>query len=252
MEGTTEKLDFAMISTISIVYFTACGALWHIGYWSTFDINILQFISVGDIIKSFVFPFLSSSIVILLAYFFTNYITIADNIGKPDQYISGMGKNTKIGQYLNKNRMFFLTIYLGFIFFLYIYGNDYKWSYLPLPISIPIGIFLSHQTFFIKKIAHPDLRFFTVTFLALLPLISFGLAKQESLAIRDNKKYKIVTRIESESKNDLTYLIGYKYIGSGGNKIFLSKLDNTEIVYVNDNIILINSLETFSSTKIST
>lgn len=231
------KFDFAIISTISIVYFTACGALWHIGYWFTFDINILQFISVGDIIKSFVFPFLSSSILILFAYFFTNYFTIADNIGKPDQYFSGMGRNTKLGQYLNKNKMFFLTIYLGFIFFAFIYGNDYKWSILPFLLSIPIGIFLSHQPFFVNRISHPDLRFFIMTFLALLPLISFGLAKQESLAIRDNKNIKCVIRIETNSNTNLDSLIGLKYLGSGGNKVFLSKLDNSEIVYVNDNII---------------
>lgn len=237
MEGTTVKLDFAIISTISIVYFTACGALWQLGYWSTFDINIFQFISGGDIIKSFVFPFLSSSIILLLSYLFTNYFAIADNIGKPDQYLSGRGKDTKIGQYLIKNKMGFLTIYLGFLFFLYIYGNDYKWSILPFLLSMPIGTFLSHQTIFIKKISHPDLRSFIMTFLVLLPLISFGLSKQESLAIRENRKYKSVVRIETNSKSNFYYLIGYKYLGSGGNKVFLSKLDNSEIVYVNDNII---------------
>jgi len=110
-------------------------------------------------------------------------------------------------------------------------------DYPPFLLSIPISIFLSHQTIFIKKISHPDLRIFIVTFLTLLPLVSFGLAKQESLAISENKKYKSVIRIEANSKSNLDYLIGYKYLGSGGNKVFFSKLDNSEIVYVNDNII---------------
>lgn len=237
MEERTLKSEFAILSTVSIIYFTTCGALWHLGYWSTFDINILQYISVTDIIKSFVFPFLSSAIVLLFSYFVINYMTIADNIGKPDQYLSGRGKNTKIGQNLNKNKFFFLTIYLCFLVTLYIYGNEYKWEFLPILIAIPIGIFFSHQTFFINKISHPDLRYFVVTFIALLPLISFGLAKKESLSIRDNQKYKIVTRIESSSKTNLNGLIGYKFLGSAGNKLFLSKLDNSEIVYVNDNII---------------
>jgi hypothetical protein len=74
------KNNLAVISTILVVYFTICGTLWHIGYWSTFDINILQYITASDIIKIFIIPFLSSGLILLFSYLAFGYVTIADNI----------------------------------------------------------------------------------------------------------------------------------------------------------------------------
>ena len=232
-----KKPDFAIVSSMSIVYFTACGSLWHIGYWSTFDINILQYISVSDIIKSFIFPFLSSALIILFFYLLFNYVTIADNIGKPGKYFSGLGKETKVGKYLYKNRIIFLTIYIIFISFLFLMGNNMKWVLLPFLISIPIGLYLSYQKFFIEVIPHPDLRNFIFIFLVLLPLLSFGLAKQKSLTIQNNIEYKIVIAIGSNSQTNFKIFIGYKYLGSAGNKVFISRLDNSGIILLNDDSI---------------
>lgn len=231
------KNNLTVISSIMIVYFTICGTLWHIGYWSTFDINILQYITVGEIIKSFIIPFLSSGIIFLITYFTINYVTIADNINKTDKYFSGKGKDTRVGRYLNKNKYFFLTCYFVLLFFIYLFASHPKWLFLPLLLAIPIGIILSHQQLFINIIPHPDLRYFVLTLFVYLPLLSFGLSKYNGLNVRDNIKYKMISKIETSSKTNLDSLIGFKYLGSAGNKIFLSKLDNSEIVLLNDNLI---------------
>jgi hypothetical protein len=253
MITTISKPEIALISTISIVYFTICGTLWHLGYWSTFEINILQYLSISDIIKSFVYPFLSSVFVSLIIYLVVNYLPIViyklnyfsrfpssttnNSIVKPKRYWSGSGKDTKLGKFLNKHTLLFLFIYCNLIGVIYLFGNEMKWGILPIFISLPLGIYLSHKEYFIRIISDPDIRSFILTFIVILPLFSFFLAKRESLAIHDNAKYKVVLRIESNSQPKCKDLIGYKLLGSAGNKLFLSKLDNTELVYVNDNTI---------------
>ena len=91
--------------------------------------------------------------------------------------------------------------------------------------------------FFIEVIPHPDLRNFIFIFLVLLPLLSFGLAKQKSLTIQNNIEYKIVIAIGSNSQTNFKIFIGYKYLGSAGNKVFISRLDNSGIILLNDDSI---------------
>lgn len=234
-----EKLqnNLKLISTFMVVYFTICGTLWHIGYWSTFNINILQYITVVDLIKSFIFPFLSSGVFLLFGYLFTSYVTIADNINNPQKISSGKWRNTRVGKYLNKNKYGILTIYFCLISIIFIYGSHPKWILLPFLIAIPMGIILSHRKFSIDIISHPDLRNFTMVFFVCLPLISFGLAKYDGLAVRDNIKYRIVSDLECNSETNLESLIGFKYLGEAGNKIFLTKRDNSEMIMLNNNTV---------------
>lgn len=128
-----EKLqnNLKLISTLILVYFTICGTLWHIGYWSTFDINILQYITVVDLIKSFIIPFLSSGAFLLLGYLFMSYATITDNLNNPQKFDSGKWKDTRVGKYLNKNKYAFLTLHFILISIIFIYGDQPKWILLP-------------------------------------------------------------------------------------------------------------------------
>jgi hypothetical protein len=173
----------------------------------------------------------------LIGFLVVNYATIADNLDKPDKYLSGRGSNTRIGKYLIKHKFFILTCYFCLLSFVFIFGNQSKWIYLPLFIAGPIGIMLSHQNQFINLIQHSDLRNVVLVLIVYLPLLSFGLAKYNGLDVKNNVKYKMVLKIEGNSDKKLDSLIGFKYLGSAGNKTFLIKLDNSEVVLLNDNII---------------
>jgi hypothetical protein len=166
-----------------------------------------------------------------------HYCGGAYNINKPDKFFSGKGKDTRVGRYLNKNKYAFLTIYYAIISVIFIYGDQSKWVILPFFVAIPIGIILTHQNFFIDNIKHPDLRIFIMVLLVCLPILSFGLAKYNGLNVKENISYKMISKIESNSKANFDSLVGFKYLGTAGNKIFISKLDNSEIILLNDNSI---------------
>jgi cell division protein FtsL len=53
METLLNKVSY---TTIIVVHLFICGTLYIIGYWSTFDFDITNYIEIFDIPKSFVFP----------------------------------------------------------------------------------------------------------------------------------------------------------------------------------------------------
>jgi len=46
------------ITTFILVYLFFCGSLYLVGFWTTFDIDVTNFITIIEIPKSFVIPFL--------------------------------------------------------------------------------------------------------------------------------------------------------------------------------------------------
>ena len=60
------------ITIFAIPYLTLCAVLYHIAYWDTFNLNGLSYISVSDIIKSSVYPLLSTSTFGLIGIYIGN------------------------------------------------------------------------------------------------------------------------------------------------------------------------------------
>ena len=49
--------SFTTFASLVFAYITLSGCLWHLGYWSTFKFNFLEFANISDIFKSTVYPF---------------------------------------------------------------------------------------------------------------------------------------------------------------------------------------------------
>src|SRR5947207_4717496 len=93
-----------------VPYFVMTSGLFLIGYWSTFNIDIFQYIEFTEIIQSFVYPFLSTAVFIFLGIIFGEVIFDFDNNLKP-----GEGKQTTLGKFLNKYIRLLLFLYLALI-----------------------------------------------------------------------------------------------------------------------------------------
>lgn len=56
----TDILKKIPTTTILLTYLFICGVLYIIGFWSLFNIDISNLVTITDIPKSFVFPFVIS------------------------------------------------------------------------------------------------------------------------------------------------------------------------------------------------
>ena len=252
MTSENKGIDKTFWITILIMYFGTCGGLWHVGYWSTFDINYLQYVGLTDIIKNFAIPFLRTAGISIILYFVTNILQFANRQDNPDALYYGRASQTKAGIFLNKWSFIFMTIYFISIILILIYDDYKKYTYLPLYISIPISIYFTNQGLFYKQIVNPDLRNGVINFLVLLPLFAYCMAKMQSLAIYENHSYKVVKTVqlnESDSKNKADKLIGLKFLGSTTDVIFLSEMGNRETTFLNASNVLYISYESITTKK---
>lgn len=49
--------------TSIVAYMTITGCFWHMGFWSSFNINFLEYANIADVFKSTIQPFFSSTAV---------------------------------------------------------------------------------------------------------------------------------------------------------------------------------------------
>jgi len=246
-----EKLNPTIFITFMVLYFGACASIWHLTFWSNFDINFLQFIDITKIIKDFAYPFLSSCAVFTITFIASSLFHVFENVNysraefvkdekvelfKTESSIYGRGRNSSVGEFLNKNVKIFALIYCFFVFSVGKWGNDSKWTILPLMISPPIAILLTNRNIFFKRIQNLDIRFSLLNFIIILPLISYFYSMKASLDIYNNASYKVISNIKLKSddiKAVSKIFIGKKYLGAGNDKLFLIDLQNNEITIIN-------------------
>jgi hypothetical protein len=234
METSTNSKFNLAYATLLIAYFTACGGLWHIGYWTTFDINILQYLTLSDIIKSYIIPFITSSVYFFATYLYTAFIIYSTKIKNPGEHSFGKGANTKLGIMFNKYLSIILMLDFLLIVILLVWGPDYKWIFVAVLISAPISVRLTNTNLMTNIFANPDIRVSIFNFLIALPILSFGFAKWTSYKVFKNKNYEIISKLESNSLKNTNQLIGLKYLGTVGDVYFLSTVDNSEIIFLNN------------------
>ena len=248
IKSTLEKLP---LTTIIIAYFFICGLLYIIGFWSTFDIDITNFVSLTDIPKSFVLPFVLSQGIFLfhvLAYFIL-FPSIKDGEEKPKV----MYKRT-----LLKRILIILvhpdTLFAYLVSFIFITIKNYKseplfWYFSSLLIGTYLIYRFTKSTFIKNKIPYFITRLFVGYFICLLPIFSFSTGKILSLNTFKNQKIVYVNNlIDNNVCETNTIKIKkdenkYKLLGFLGDKLIISTLDNKKIIIINQS--------TFKSVELS-
>lgn len=203
-----------LIWTIAIPFSFFCAGIHHIAYWSEFNINGLAFLEIGDIIKSFIQPFLYTSIVNLTmqaaVYVFTSTF-VNDN-----HKIIVSGKSVK-------GMRICIGIYLIFVIVFSVvpvHVDKVKLIFLPF-IYIPLA------AIFLYKLLSPyinnrNILIQIICFSILLPTFSYTSGKYKALLIEENIKFQYV-KLSS----------GYvKFIGKTGDTYVFCSLDNRKKHFV--------------------
>lgn len=156
------------------LYSTVVGVLYLWGYWSIFHVNILEYLSITDIIKTTIYP-----IVYILAFTMMGAIigevmasATIRSVGLPQ----GVWRHTRIGIFLHKWMPIFVVIYMNITILLILYAPIWKWRLLPILLGVPLGLFAKRQGFLQSVIPHDSPRTVVIYLLATLPILSYGQA----------------------------------------------------------------------------
>jgi hypothetical protein len=212
--------DLKNFSIWAIPFLTICAGLYHLAYWDTFNINGLAYISLGDVIKSFLYPFISAIIMFVVGIIIGNFLM------PKKLFPEGEGSKTKIGKIINSTWFIeiLLLTWLILIYLLYKYGSVYRWIFWGFITGYVPWLYLNKIGFLSASFPNSRIRNGVLVVIIFLPIYSFSSGKINSEMVKDNIKYEFITEIKSTSIDNQSDTL--KLIGFTGNHYFISNLKN--------------------------
>lgn len=227
VQNTNAPYDYNLILVLGIPYFTISAGLYHIAYWSTFDINGLAFIGIADLIKSFVYPFSTFFIIvplnILLAYY---------TLEKTGFLPSGGGRDSQLGKKLNHPilQIIAFALWLVFLCIFYRQQSPYKWFLLAYFSGLLPSLMLDHMGFLAQRFSDNNIRINLIRLLVYIPLFSFASGKYNSENIHANLKYQFIASKKKDMGKEICDTT--KIIGITEKYVFLCNMKNENLTMI--------------------
>ena len=230
---TLENLEFKT-KWLKIIYFaTSYGfvvsMLYLFGYWSTFDINILEYIKISDVIKISIYPILTSigiTITGIIVGSFYGRISAKPNVQKSE-------KLNKIEKWINfiYKYTFIVSIIILFAFFSYMLNWNVFWPLFSIICpTVTSYILVKYKVELVKKLIPFPSYEAIILYIFLTSLsLAFGYGKVRSLSILETGSCFYVNVSIFKDKELFQDQKRLKYLGLGGDFMFFLSEDNTKI-----------------------
>lgn len=238
MEGRLFK--YVPLTTLFVVYLYCCGSLYLIGYWGTFNINFTSFVSITEIPKYFVFPFVVSNVmfgIVLLLLFFLLRIEVIDN--KLHTQINP--PNTKLGRFTEFIFSFDVLLIIMLVVGYFIYERfkltKTYWLFISVETIICLSAILGKTDLLIGLSKKSLWRAAYFSIIIGCPILSFSTGKIASIDVYQNKNIRYVNIFTNNSNNITNRSNSLKLLGLLSDKAIVSSLNNDSIIIVNQSSI---------------
>jgi hypothetical protein len=215
-----------IISIIAIPYFTICGGLYHIAYWSTFNINGFEYFGITDLIKSFVYPFFSFFTTFFIVFFIVNLLYNPKKSPPRDS-----AKENKFRKFIDSNivTLLLITAWIILLSYFFNHGNKDRWFSWVVFAEFPLTIYLYRKGLFKDIFIDNRFRMNVISSLVFIPIISLASGKYNSELIQAGFKYKysIHTHFDSNSNRFINDTL--KFLGRTEHYLFMTDLNNSNI-----------------------
>ncbi len=210
------KTGFTVSTALALLvpYSVAVSACYLFGYWGSFQINVMEFISLADVAKLAIFPLVGS-----LALFLPG--VLISELTTRHRLPPGGGQGSRISNVGFKYWRYFLSLIaiVMVVAAIFIPEHPMKWLFLPV-LVVPFATALTHLDFVIDMFPNPRVRA-TVLFLALvLPSGAFYFGKSDAFSIKsglvvrviDVERSKLPLNSDAKSPVMLMGLLGQTYV----------------------------------------
>lgn len=176
------KNQIASYLYLCTLYFVTIGVLYLWGYWSTFNVNILEYLNLADVLKATAYPIATA--LILLAF----GAAVGELLLVPTmRNIFGTPKK--------RSDEFFKILFLLYLpgtAALAVFGPVEKWAVLPILLAIPVQIIAARRGFLDKLIPHESTRYIMTMILAMLPPLAYGHGRLDANEIQTSSAFTYV------------------------------------------------------------
>lgn len=228
------------VISLLVAFGTVVSALYLFGFWSTFEINILQFISIADILKLGIYPavfgLMSFTIGAIIGTILPQNETKAVNKEKKE-----ISKSERINSFVEKHfNKVFIIAQLIFILILFFAKDSYVWIAGAILFTFVITLIVKEPKILEKLIPNSKVRGFLFFILIGFNLLSFAVGKRDAYNILEAKSVKVINpKIFKEYGSEALKKKGLfegeetlKFIGIAGDYYFFIKMDNSKIYTV--------------------
>jgi hypothetical protein len=231
---------------VASFYSVAVGILYLWGYWSSFDINILEYISLTDIVKVTILPILSSFSIFVVG-------AVTGELMSASKLPDGGGVNTPTGQFSTRHKEGILAVYILCICLVYVFDSPHKWLVLPVLISVPISIGLRKYGFLRDLIPGDSANRTIVFLLCTLPFYAYGHGLMKARTIIDGIAYKYLeleaSKLPATISDQGLKDTKLKFLGFLNNFVFLMPVGGKTIIVAKFDSIEPIALKSYSNSK---
>lgn len=224
---TSEQQAFTSLTFLSPLYFIAVGTFYLWGYWSPFNINILEYLGITDIVKAAAYPVASSFAFLAFG------ALIGEFIGPRSYLPSGGGTNSPVAKFLRKHSSAFWICYILITLAILFLAPSQKWQFvLPVLFALPLTSYVTQRKFLSTIIPSEQIRSLCVFLLAILPFYAYGQGRQMAEGIIGGSKYDyVLSPIDGVSiypKED--FAKNPRFIGHASDSLFFWQPQNSTLV----------------------
>jgi hypothetical protein len=217
-----------ILSLLASFALVVCS-LYLFGYWSSFGINILEFVTLSDVIKLGIYPLVvgvvGGAASLIIGFLGGTILPTPSYDGAEGAAITRMHKIIKI---------IIILMLVGFAVFLYLQNNPYFWYITGAVITLTLILTIADVKMFEPLIPNPSIRSFILAVgMGILPL-SYGIGKTNAQSVLNGKSAKVVstqTFKESETFKSKGQ-DALKFVGVAGDYFFFITMDNSVIYAV--------------------
>jgi hypothetical protein len=226
------------------LYFVVVGVLYLWGYWSTFNVNILEYLSIADVVKLTAYPVASGFL------FFAIGAVMGEALFSPGPPRPPMGART--AKVLRKLRPLIIFLYLAVTATFILFANiPNRWTTLSLLLASPIYLIAKRRKFLIGIIPHDSPRSIVIYLLAALPTYAYGQGRLEADRIIEGRKFEYVlsTIDQVTVPGDASPIQHARYIGHTGDFFFFLNPASAELVitkFQDDKALLLKHFDSMS------
>jgi hypothetical protein len=211
------------------LYFITVGVLYLWGYWGRFDINILEYIGLADVLKLAAYPIASTFLFFLLG------AIIGELLAGGQDIAPGAGRDTKVGRFLRRFGTAIVWLYMVGTASLLVFGPESKWQVAPILVAMPFYLVAKRHDVLIDILPNESARSVVIYLLAVLPMWAYGHGRLDATKLIEGREYKYVAShsIAGMSFGDPKDVKNrVKYVGHVNDYLFLLLPDNATLFIV--------------------
>lgn len=227
-EAATAKERVSSHLYFGSLYFISVGLLYLWGYWASFDVNILEYISLADVLKITAYPMASAFVLVALG------AVIGELLVDRPSLSPSAGRDAFVGRFLRRAAPFVMFAYVFGTVALLVFGPVSKWRALPILFAFPIYFVAKERGLLLSLLPHDSARSIVLFLLAVLPTWAYGHGRLQAAAVLDGTDYKylVANTVDGISIDPKDPKARVKYVGQAGDYAFLLLADNETLAIV--------------------